>query len=76
MHQGALCVTTRLIHLSFCSYRTDFNSTAELARHIGTPTNESKSEIQSHPVIADTKISNCLMQFEAIFHERFVRFIH
>ena len=33
--------------------------TGELAMSIGIPTNEAKTEIETHPVIAETKISDC-----------------
>ena len=36
-----------------------FNSTAELLMPTGTPTNEAKQEIETHPLIAETKKGKC-----------------
>ena len=36
-----------------------FISTAELITRIGTSTRESKAEIETHPLIAEAKISKC-----------------
>ena len=36
-----------------------FNPTAEIVIPIGMPTNEAKTEIETHPVIAETRISDC-----------------
>ena len=38
-----------------------FNPTAELIIPIEIRTKEAKAEIQTHPMIAETKISNCSM---------------
>ena len=40
-----------------------FNPTAELAEALGVPTEETGAEIETHPVIAEAKISKCLKQF-------------
>ena len=36
-----------------------FNPTAELVIPTGTPTNQAKAEIETHPVTAETKIIKC-----------------
>ena len=38
-----------------------FNPTTELAIAIGIPTNEPKAEIETDPVIAETKVKDCSM---------------
>ena len=43
-----------------------FNPIAELAIPIGIPSKESKTEIQIHPVAAETKIRKCLILFRVV----------
>ena len=38
-----------------------FNATAELSIPIGVQPNDAKAEIETQPVIIETKISKCLM---------------
>ena len=40
-----------------------FNPTAELGLPLGIPTKETGAEIEIYPVIAEAKISKCLIEF-------------